>query len=62
MPVIVRVELPPGVVVAVLTVIVELPAPLIVAGENEAIAPEGRPEAVNVTWLVKPKSAPTFTV
>lgn len=53
-PVIVRVELPPGVVVAVLTVIVELPEPVMDAGEKEAVAPAGRPEAARVTWLVKP--------
>jgi len=61
-PVIVRVELPPGVVVAVLTIIVELPASLIVRGEKEAVAPAGRPVAVRATVSLKPKRLATFTV
>jgi hypothetical protein len=61
-PVIVRAALPPGVFAAVVTVKVELPEPLIVAGEKEAVAPAGKPETARLTWLVKPYSAPTFTV
>lgn len=61
-PVIVTVELPVGVPEAVVTVIVEVPDVVMEAGEKEAVAPAGRPDALRVTALVKPASAPTVTV
>jgi len=61
-PVIARMELPPGVFADVVTVMVEVPDPGIAAGENEAEAPEGRPAAVKVTASVKPYSGETLTV
>jgi hypothetical protein len=61
-PVIVTVELPVGVPDVVVTVIVELPDVVMEAGENEAVAPAGRPVAAKVTVPVNPASAPTVTV
>jgi hypothetical protein len=61
-PVMARMELPPGVLADVVTVMVELPDPGIAAGENEAEAPEGRPAAESVTGSVKPYSGETLTV
>ena len=61
-PVIVTVELPVGVPDVVVTVSVELPDEEMEAGENEAVAPAGRPVAAKVTAPVNPESAPTVTV
>jgi hypothetical protein len=61
-PVRVSVEVPAGVVPAVVTVSVEVPLPLIVAGEKLAVAPVGNPLALRVTVPVNPFSAPTVTV
>jgi hypothetical protein len=61
-PVRVSVEVPRGVVPAVVTVSVEVPLPLIVAGEKLAVAPVGNPLALRVTVPVNPFSAPTVTV
>jgi hypothetical protein len=61
-PVIPRIELPPGVFADVVTVIVEVPDPGIAAGENEAEAPEGSPPADSVTGAAKPYSGITLTV
>jgi len=61
-PVMVRTLLPGGVLLARMTVRVELPAWVMEVGENEAVAPEGRPAAAKLTWPVKPKSAPTVMV
>ena len=51
-----------GVVVPVVTVIVELPLAVIVGGEKLAEAPVGRPLALRVTIPVNPFSAPMVTV
>jgi hypothetical protein len=61
-PVIASSELPPGVFVPVVTVMVELPDPIMELGKKEADAPEGRPLADKVTWPVNPYRAPTVTV
>ena len=61
-PVTVIVELPGGVDVDVVTVIVELPEPFTEVGLKLALAPDGRPDALNVTVPLKPLSEPTFTV
>jgi hypothetical protein len=61
-PVKVIVELPVGVPAAVVIVAVEVPDPVTEPGENEAVAPEGRPAAESATVPVKPFSAPTVTV
>jgi hypothetical protein len=61
-PVIVRFELPPGVVAEVVTVSVELPLPVIEAGLNDAVAPVGKPLALKLTVPVKPFTAATDTV
>ena len=61
-PVTVSVEVPVGVVLPVVTVIVEGPLPAIVAGEKLAEAPVGKPLAVRPTVPVNPFSAPIFTV
>jgi len=61
-PVIASSELPPGVFVPVVTVMVELPEPATELGEKEADAPEGRPVADKVTWPVNPYRALTVTV
>jgi hypothetical protein len=53
---------PTGVVELVVTVRVELPVPLTVAGEKLAVAPAGSPLAVNVTTPVKPFKAPIVAV
>lgn len=45
-----------------LTVIVAVPAPVIVAGENAAVKPVGKEGAVRVTAPLNPLSAPTVTV
>ena len=61
-PVTVRVEVPPAVEPAVLTVIVEVPEPAIEVGLNEAVTPLGKPEMVNGTLPVNPFRAVTVTV
>jgi hypothetical protein len=61
-PVMVSVDVPTGVVLTVVTVSVEVPLPLIVAGEKLAVAPVGNPLAPRVTVPVNPFSAPIVTV
>jgi hypothetical protein len=61
-PVIVSVEVPVGVVPVVVTVIVEVPLVVTVAGEKLALAPVGRPLALSVTVPVNPFRAPIVTV
>ena len=61
-PVMVSADVPTGVVLAVVTVSVEVPLPLIVAGEKLAVAPVGNPLAPRVTVPVNPFSAPIVTV
>jgi hypothetical protein len=56
------VELPIGVLPVVVMVSVEDPDVLIDAGENDGVAPLGKPLALRLTVPVKPFSAPTFTV
>src|SRR5947199_296837 len=56
-PVIVRVAGPTGVVCAVVTVSVAVPAPAMDDGANVAVAPAGSPLTLNATELVKPFSA-----
>jgi hypothetical protein len=46
----------------VVTLRVELPDVVMVAGENDAVAPTGSPVALRITCPVNPPSAPTFTV
>jgi len=62
LPVMASVEVASGVLDDVVTVIVELPAPVIVAGANITVAPAGCPLALKFTPPLKPFSAPTFTV
>jgi hypothetical protein len=57
-PVIVSVDVPTGVLPVVVTVNVEFPAPVTVAGEKLAVAPAGNPLALNVTTPVNPFKAP----
>jgi hypothetical protein len=61
-PVIVNVDVPTGVLPVVVTVSVELPAPVTVAGEKLAVAPAGNPLALSVTTPVNPFKAPTLAV
>jgi len=60
-PVIVTVELPIGVVLLVVTVIVEEPLEVIDGGLKLAVAPAGKPLAVSVTVPVKPTDAVVVT-
>jgi hypothetical protein len=46
----------------VVTVNVEFPVPVTVAGEKLAVAPVGNPLALNVTTPVNPFSAPMLAV
>ena len=62
MPVTVSVEVAAGVVVPVVTVIVELPLAVIVVGLKLAEAPVGNPLALSVTVPVNPFRAPMVTV
>ena len=62
MPVIVIVELPVDVLPVVVTVRVERPDIVTVAGLKVAVAPVGSPLTVNVTIPVNPPSAPIVTV
>ncbi len=61
-PVITSGEEPPGVVLLVVTVSVELPDPVTVAGEKVPTAPEGRPVTLSVTELLKPPTGATVVV
>jgi hypothetical protein len=61
-PLSVNVEVPTGVLTAVVTVNVELPAPVTVAGEKLAVAPVGNPLALSVTAPVNPFNAPMLVV
>jgi len=58
----VRVDVAAGVVVLVVTVIVDVPLVVTVVGLKLAEAPEGNPLALNVTVPVNPLSAPIVTV
>ena len=62
MPVIVRVYVPVGVVVAVETVSVELPEAETDGGLKLAVAPVGKPFTVRFTVSMKPFSAPMVVV
>ena len=57
-----RFTVPAAIFAAVATVIVELPDPLIDAGLNDAVAPEGRPLALRFTMPLKPLTAEVVTV
>jgi len=61
-PVTTSVELAAGVPADVLTVMVEVPAPVIVTGLNVAVAPAGSPVTLGVTVPLKPFSAVVVTV
>ncbi len=61
-PLIVKVEVPTGVLPVVVTVNVELPVPVIVAGEKLAVAPAGNPLALSAMEPEKPENAVVLTV
>jgi hypothetical protein len=62
-PVMVIVELPAGVVPAVVVMVsVEVPDVLTEAGENDALAPFGIPLAAKLTEELNPFNAPIVTV
>ena len=61
MPVMVRVYVPAGVDVLVITVMVEEPDPATDCGLNDALAPAGRPLALNVTAELNPFDGVTVT-
>jgi hypothetical protein len=61
-PVIVKVDVPAGVVPVVVTVNVEFPAPVTVAGEKPAVAPVGNPLAASVTTPPNPFNDPIVVV
>jgi hypothetical protein len=61
-PVIVNVEVPTGVLPVVVTVKVELPAPVTDVGEKLAVAPVGNPLALSVTTPVNPFNAAMLAV
>jgi hypothetical protein len=61
-PVIVKVDVPAGVVPVVVTVNVEFPAPVTVAGEKPAVAPVGNPLAASVTTPPNPFNDPMLVV
>ena len=61
-PVIVSVELPVGVVLAVVTVIVEEPEVVTDEGLKLAAAPAGNPAALKLTVPVNPFNGATVTV
>jgi len=61
-PVMVRVYVPAGVDVLVVTDIVEEPEPATEVGLKLALAPEGKPLALNVTLPVKPPDSVTVVV
>ena len=61
-PVMVSVEVASGVVALVVTVNVELPDPVTVAGEKLHVAPLGSPLALSVTTPLNPFNAPIVVV
>jgi hypothetical protein len=61
-PLSVNVDVPSGVLPLVVTVNVEFPAPVTVAGEKFAVAPVGNPLALSVTIPPNPFKAPTLAV
>jgi hypothetical protein len=61
-PVTVIVEVPPGVVLAVETVSVDDPLPVMLVGTKLALAPEGRPAALNAIEPLNPLRAVVETV
>jgi len=61
-PWIVRVDVPTFVLAVVVTVSVELPVPVTVAGEKLAVAPPGNPLAPSVTTPPNPFNAPIVVV
>jgi hypothetical protein len=61
-PLIVNVDVPSGVLPVVVTVNVDVPAPVTVAGEKLAVAPVGNPLALSVTTPVNPFNAPMLAV
>src|ERR1039458_3905754 len=61
-PVMVSGYVPSGVVELVVTVSVEVPDPVTVAGEKLAVAPAGSPLALSVTTPLNPFSAPMLVV
>jgi hypothetical protein len=61
-PVIVKVDVPSGVLPLVVTVNVELPVPVTVAGEKLAVAPAGSPLALKAMEPEKPAFAVVLTV
>jgi hypothetical protein len=61
-PVIVSVDVPTGVLPVVVTVNVELPVPVTVAGEKLAVAPAGNPLALSAMDPEKPENAVVLTV
>lgn len=61
-PFTVMVELPVAVVEATVIVMVEEPEPVIVVGENAAVAPVGSPLAANVTVPLNPFTGVTVAV
>ena len=61
-PVMVRVKLPVGVVLLVVTLNVELPDPVTEAGLKLAVAPAGKPVTLNDTVAAKQFCAPTVAV
>jgi hypothetical protein len=58
----VNVDVPTGVLPVVITVNVEFPAPVTVAGEKLAVAPVGNPLALSVTTPPNPFNAPMLVV
>jgi hypothetical protein len=61
-PVIVSVDVPTGVLPVIVTVKVELPVPVTVAGEKPAVAPAGNPLALSAMEPEKPENAVVLTV
>jgi hypothetical protein len=58
----VGIDIAADVLPVVVTVSVELPVPVTVAGEKLAVAPAGKPRALSVTTPANPFSAPIFVV
>ena len=61
-PVTDRLEFPPGVDGAVVTVRVEVPVPVMLAGLKLAVAPAGNPVTLGVTVPLNPFTAVVVTV
>jgi len=61
-PLIVSVDVPTGVLPVVVTVNVELPVPVTVAGEKPAVAPAGNPLTLSATAPANPFNAPMLVV